>query len=1063
MIIGTSLFIAAGAWAGEKRAAASVTPIAELKGHGPVDFAKEVQPILRKNCLACHGNLKPKADLNLESPPTIRKGGESGPAVIPGKGADSLMIKISCGLDENSFMPPAKNNVGAKPLSSEQLGILKLWIDQGALGDANAGVEPLVWKALPPGLNPIVAVDVTADGQMAACTRANQIFLYSLPLGLLAARLADPTLNKDGQGNSADRDFVQSLAFSSDGNLLASGGYRCIKLWRRQPLAGQAVFTDPGAKPAAIQVLAFHPGTNRLAQGFADGRIEMWDSAPASKKVWSLPAHTAAVSALAFSADGALLFSASSDKSIRIWKALDGAVAGEIPSSVPVAALAYHDATQQIISGGGDNLIRIWKMPFPALADKKSVPFKELKGHNAPVTAIEFLTGSKQFVSSCADGTILQCNFPDGGQVRKFNQAGRVAALAVRGDSKRLITISGPEVKWHNLENGQGIIEAKGDRAAIDARIVAERDAAFYKSEAEYHKTALQASEKDQKAAIDALKKSTEAKAAAIKDADLKLEVFKKATTEKDAAQKVSAEPAAALKKATDAKDAAIKSAADAAAETKAANDKMAMMKKAFDKSTQARAAAEKALTDLQAKANAKDAAAKPAPDAIKAAEAQFESAKLAFERDMAMFATAEKAAQESDAKTKIVIEAKNAAEKAFNEWTAKNNDATTKFKAVEKLFTDAEQANTSARSVREVAEHTFERSEALVKKADTDMTFHKTSQAEFETLQKQGDGKVEAAKKAVADNEKTLRSVAISPSGIIVAAAGDSGVISLYNADNGRAGDRFTIPQITAPNTVIALKFLDDNRLLVASNTGCFIWPIQAEWKLERTIGSNNDDSPFAGRILALQFSADGKSLAVGGGVPSRSGEVKIVNPANGAILREFKEAHSDSVFGVAISADGKLLASCGADRFIRVFDLITGKLAKTFEGHTHHVLSVSWKRDGRTLASAGADKTIKLWDMVTGEQKLNIENRFKKEATSVHYLLGQNSMLASSGDGSVRILKEEGGGDIRGFGGERGFVQNAAISADGKLVVTGGDSSVLFGYDANDGKQIISFEPPK
>jgi outer membrane protein assembly factor BamB len=608
-------------------------------------------------------------------------------------------------------------------------------------------------------------------------------------------------------------------------------------------------------------------------------------------------------------------------------------------------------------------------------------------------------------------------------------------------------------MKLHNLENGQGIIEMKGDRAAIDARSAAERDTAFYKSEMEYHKGAFQVSEKDQKSAIDALKKAIEAKAAAVKDADQKAEAFKKATSEKDAAQKVAAEPAAALKKATEAKAPAIKSAADAAAEAKAAFDKAAMLKKAFDKSGQSRAAAEKVFNELQAKASAKDAAAKPAPDAIKAAEAQFESAKLAFERDMALFATAEKAAQESDTKSKLVTEAKNAAEKLFNEWTAKNNDATTKFKAVEKAFTDADQANTSARSVKEVAEHTVERSEALVKKADFDMTF-----------QKQGDAKVEAAKRAVADSEKLLRAVAMSPANALVAVAGDNALISLYNADNGRAGERFFIPQATAPGSINAMKFLDENRLLVGTTTGCFVWPIHAEWKLERVIGTNGDDSPFSGRILALQFSADGKSLAVGGGIPSRSGEVKIVNPTNGAILREFKDAHSDTVFGVAFSADGKLLASCGADRFIRVFDLATGKLAKTFEGHTHHVLSVSWKRDGRTLASAGADKTIKLWDMVTGEQKLNIENRFKKEATSVHYLWGQNSVLASSGDGTVRILKDEGGGDIKQYGGsDRGFIQSAAVSADGKLVVSGGDSSVLFGYDGADGKQIISFEPPK
>ena len=217
---------------------------------------------------------------------------------------------------------------------------------------------------------------------------------------------------------------------------------------------------------------------------------------------------------------------------------------------------------------------------------------------------------------------------------------------------------------------------------------------------------------------------------------------------------------------------------------------------------------------------------------------------------------------------------------------------------------------------------------------------------------------------------------------------------------------------------------------------------------------------------MLALQFSADGKFLATGGGVPSRSGEVKIWNRGRWRdCVREFKDAHSDTVFGVAFSADGKLLASCGADRFIRVFDLNDGKLVKTFEGHTNHVLSVSWRRDGRTLASAGADKTVKLWDLVTGEQKFNYENRFKKEVTSVHYLSGQSIVLwRPSGDGNMRILKDENGGDVQGFGGDKGFIQSAAVTADGKTVAVGGDTSTLCtSMSGDDGKQLISFEPPK
>src|SRR5437868_1939922 len=111
-------------------------PVAELQRTTPVDFEKEILPALSANCLACHNRTKAKADLVLETPADILKGGENGPAVVPKRAGDSLLLKSAAHRQE-PVMPPKDNKVAAVDLTPEQLGLIKLWIDQGAAGAAN--------------------------------------------------------------------------------------------------------------------------------------------------------------------------------------------------------------------------------------------------------------------------------------------------------------------------------------------------------------------------------------------------------------------------------------------------------------------------------------------------------------------------------------------------------------------------------------------------------------------------------------------------------------------------------------------------------------------------------------------------------------------------------------------------------------------------------------------------------------------------------------------------------------------------------------------------------------
>src|SRR5689334_22736133 len=95
-------------------------------GH-QVDFVKEIQPILSNTCYECHGALKQKGGLRLDEKAAALKGGDSGPALVSGRSAESLLILAVAGAKEDLARMPKKK----EPLTPEQIGLLRGWIDQG--------------------------------------------------------------------------------------------------------------------------------------------------------------------------------------------------------------------------------------------------------------------------------------------------------------------------------------------------------------------------------------------------------------------------------------------------------------------------------------------------------------------------------------------------------------------------------------------------------------------------------------------------------------------------------------------------------------------------------------------------------------------------------------------------------------------------------------------------------------------------------------------------------------------------------------------------------------------
>ncbi len=103
---------------------------ASFSAEPEIDFVKQIEPILRTSCISCHGSEEEEGGLRLDVKQRLFDGGDNGKVITPGDGAKSRLVHLIAGTDkEVGIMPPEGEGT---PLSAEQVGLIRAWIDQGA-------------------------------------------------------------------------------------------------------------------------------------------------------------------------------------------------------------------------------------------------------------------------------------------------------------------------------------------------------------------------------------------------------------------------------------------------------------------------------------------------------------------------------------------------------------------------------------------------------------------------------------------------------------------------------------------------------------------------------------------------------------------------------------------------------------------------------------------------------------------------------------------------------------------------------------------------------------------
>lgn len=287
---------------------------------------------------------------------------------------------------------------------------------------------------------------------------------------------------------------------------------------------------------------------------------------------------------------------------------------------------------------------------------------------------------------------------------------------------------------------------------------------------------------------------------------------------------------------------------------------------------------------------------------------------------------------------------------------------------------------------------------------------------------------------------------MAVSPDGAKIAVTSGSLVKVLDATKPGRP----VIATLTGHRDVVqSLAWSADGKWLAAGGyRKVLVWDA-ASWQVAHTL-----TAPLEGRQTALLFLPDNETLVIADGAEAQRGLLcwwKISEPKPLASI----EAHKDNVLSLAVSRDGKKLASGSADYLVKVWDTATHKELAKLEGHTGHVLGLAFNGDGTMLASAGADKELKVWEVASKQMVMQLGDK-TSAVTAVQWSADSARLYACRADGGVRLYTE-----LKAHDGVRSFETNgtekkmpgisdlaavAVLSPDGKrLYVSTAEGNVF------------------
>ena len=151
-----------------------------------------------------------------------------------------------------------------------------------------------------------------------------------------------------------------------------------------------------------------------------------------------------------------------------------------------------------------------------------------------------------------------------------------------------------------------------------------------------------------------------------------------------------------------------------------------------------------------------------------------------------------------------------------------------------------------------------------------------------------------------------------------------------------------------------------------------------------------------------------------------------------------------------MALSPDGKMLATGSYDQKIKLWDVESGKELRTHSGHNGAIYSLAFRPDGKILASASGDRTVKLWDVASGERRDTLSQSLK-ELYAVAFSPDGKRLVAGGVDNRIRIWEisataaENTNPLLDAKFAHEGAILNLTFSRDGKLLLSSAEDRTV------------------